>query len=317
MKKLLSIVVPAYNEQDNIPGLYEATLKVLTPVADRYDVEFIFVNDGSRDKTWSVLEHLTVRDERVRALSLSRNFGHQAALMAGYDAAQGDAIVSLDADMQHPPQLILEMLKKWEIGAQVVYARKVNRKDSFFKKTCALIFYKFLDLISDVKIPRNVSDFRLLDKTVLNVIRGCHEKQPYLRGLVAWVGFQQDFVDCPYHERHTGVTGYTWKKMMGLAWDGITGFSLFPLRLAAYVGFLMLLLVGGMSVGALLGSLFLGTHATLTFWLVQLFALILGVQFLVMWLLGEYIGAIHRQGSDRPLYIVAQERGGRNRGQGL
>ncbi len=306
-KKLVSIVVPAYNEQDNIPVLYDAVLQSLSTVIELYDFEFIFVNDGSRDRTWQVLEQLAARDEQVTALSLSRNFGHQAALMAGYEAARGDAIVSLDCDMQHPPHMILEMLTKWEAGAEVVYACRVNRTDSFFKKYCSLMFYRILDFISDVKIPRKVNDFRLLDKKVLEVIKSCHEKLPYLRGLVAWVGFKQEFVEYPHYERHAGVTGYTWKKMFSLAWDGITGFSLFPLRLAAYIGFFILLVVGGMSVGAVLGSLFFGTHVSLMFWLVQLFAGILGLQFLVIWLLGEYIGAMHRQISDRPLYIVAKK----------
>lgn len=305
-KKLLSIIVPAYNEQDNILVLYDATLKVLNLVRDHYDFEFIFVDDGSCDRTWQVLEQLTARDVHVTALSLSRNFGGQAALMAGYDRAYGDAIISLDADMQHPPQLILEMLKKWEDGAEIVYARRIARKENFLKRYSSLLFHRLLDLISDVKIPRNVSDFRLIDKKVLTVIRSCHEKTPYMRGLVAWVGFKYDFVDCPYYERYAGVTGYTWKKMMGLAWDGITGFSLFPVRLAAYIGFFILVVVGGMSVGAVLGGLFLGTHVGLTFWLIQLFAGIFGLQFLVIWLLGEYIGAMQRQGSDRPLYIIAR-----------
>lgn len=310
-KKLVSIVVPAYNEQDNIPVLYDAVLQTLSSVIEWYNFEFIFVNDGSRDNTWHVLEQLAARDERVIALSLSRNFGHQAALMAGYEAARGDAIVSLDADMQHPPYLILEMLKKWESGAQVVYARRISRQDSFLKKYCSLLFYRLLDLISDTKIPRKVNDCRLLDKKVLEVITSCHEKLPYFRGLVAWVGFRQDFVEYQHHERHAGVTGYTWKKMIGLAWDGVTGFSLFPLRLAAYIGFIILLAAGGMTVGGLLGSLFFSAHLGLLFWLSQLFAGILGIQFLVIWLLGEYIGAMHRQISDRPLYIIAQTVGKR------
>jgi polyisoprenyl-phosphate glycosyltransferase len=306
-KKLISIVVPAYNEQDNILVLYDATLKVFAAVDNRYDFEFIFVNDGSRDKTWSVLEQLAQRDPRVIALSFSRNFGHQAALMAGYEAVRGDAIVSLDCDMQHPPQLILEMIQKWEAGAQVVYARRTSRQDKFLKKYLSLLFYWLLDLISDVKIPRKVNDFRLLDRQVLAAMLACHEKQPYFRGLVAWVGFKQDVVEYQHYERHAGVTGYTWKKMIGLAWNGITGYSLFPLRLAAYFGFLILFLVGAISCVALVAGLFFGAHTGLTFWLVQMFIFILGVQFIVMWLLGEYVGAVQCQTSDRPVYIVAQK----------
>lgn len=305
-KKLISIVLPAYNEQENIPVVHDAIVQALSSVEQRYDFEFIFVNDGSRDRTWHVLEQLCARDSRVTALSLSRNFGHQAALMAGYEKARGDAVVSLDADMQHPPIMILEMIKKWEAGAQVVYARRTNRSDNFLKKYFSLAFYRILDFISDVKIPRNVNDFRLLDKKVLAVINACHEKKPYLRGLVAWVGFQQDFVEYPHHERHAGETGYTWKKMFGLAWDGITGFSLFPLRLAAYLGFFMLILVCGMSLGAVLGHVLLGSTTTWMFWLVQLCGLIMSLQFIAMWLLGEYIGAMKQQISDRPLYIVAK-----------
>ena len=227
--------------------------------------------------------------------------------MAGYDVARGDAIVSIDADMQHPPELIVEMIKKWRAGADVVYARKVNRKDNILKKICSLTFYKILDLISDVKIPRNVSDFRLIDKKVLAVIRTCNEKNPYLRGIVAWAGFQQDFIDCQYFKRFSGTTGYTWKKMFSLAWDGVTGFSMFPLRLAAYVGFLMLFFGAGLAVYLVLGSFVWGIQFGLVPWLAEAFLLIVAVQFLVMWLLGEYIGKIHWQEKGRPLYVVAKK----------
>ncbi|MCK5632374.1 glycosyltransferase [bacterium] len=306
-KKLISIVVPVYNEQDNIPVLYEVASRELITLAQEYEYEFIFIDDGSTDRSWDVLQKIAACDDRVSAFSFSRNFGHQAALMAGYSHAKGDAIVSIDADMQHPPELILEMVRKWENGADVVYARKINRKDNIAKKSSAFLFYKLLDLISDVKIPRNVSDFRLIDKKVLAVVLDCKDKSPYLRGLVAWSGFRQEFIDCHYFKRFSGQTGYTWKKMFKLAWDGITGFSMFPLRLAAYIG--MMIIFAGMVAGfyMLYHTFTGGVHFMLVTWLAEALVLMLGMQFLMVWLLGEYVGRIHRQEKGRPLYVVAKK----------
>jgi polyisoprenyl-phosphate glycosyltransferase len=309
-KKLISVVVPVFNEQDNIPVLYEVASKELASISRLYDCEFIFVDDGSTDASWSVLEKLASYDERVSALSFSRNFGHQAALMAGYHAARGDAIVSIDADMQHPPELIVDMVKIWNKGTDIIYARKVNRKDNIFKRWCSLLFYKILDMISDVKIPRNVSDFRLIDKKVLAVLKQCKDKSPYLRGMVAWSGFKQEFIDCRYFKRLSGKTGYTWKKMFGLAWDGVTGFSLFPLRLAAYIG--SLIICAGLVAGSYMfyQTLFHGVHFMLVTWLAEVLVLMLGMQFFMIWMLGEYVGRHYRQEKGRPLYVVAKKTDG-------
>ncbi len=309
-KKLISIVVPVFNEQDNIPVLYEVASKELTAIARSYDYEFIFVDDGSTDHSWDVLEKLAAYDEKVTALSFSRNFGHQAALMAGYNVARGDAIVSIDADMQHPPELIVDMVNIWSKGVEVVYARKINRKDNIVKRLCAFLFYRIQDMISDVKIPRNVSDFRLIDKKVLTVIKQCKDSSPYLRGMVAWSGFKQAFVDCRYFKRLSGKTGYTWKKMFGLAWDGVTGFSLFPLRLAAYFG--SLIIFSGLVAGGYMfyQTLFHGVHFMLVTWLAEVLVLMLGIQFFMIWVLGEYVGRHYRQEKGRPLYIIAKKTDG-------
>jgi len=300
MKKTISIVVPVFNEEENITLLYEAIKHVLQQNKN-YSYEILFIDDGSTDGSWNIIESLSKQDNHIRAFLFSRNFGHQAALMAGYMHAQGDAIISIDADMQHPPALILDMVQAWEQGANIVYARKVNRKDFFAKRWCSFLFYRILDCVSDTKIPRNVSDFRLIDKQVLAVLCACPEQPPYLRGLVAWTGFKEAFVDCQYFERHAGTTGYSWKKMFQLAWSGVVGFALLPLRLAAFFSFILFI------ISCFCGVYFLVQGFDATFLLLTVVCIFLSVQFFILWMLGEYIGAIHVQQKRRPLYIIKKK----------
>jgi len=305
--KLISIIIPAYNEEKNIPLIYIELIKIFNKYLDKYNFELFFVDDGSIDGTLEEVNKLADVDKRVRGLSFSRNFGHQIALTAGYDLASGDAIISMDADMQDPPILIMDMLKKWENGIDIVYARRINRKDGFLKKMTAGIYYALLDRVSDVKIPRNVGDFRLIDKRVLSEIIKCKEKFRYLRGMVAWVGFKSAFVDFDRPNRFNGQTGYTWKKMIKLAVDGFTGFSMFPLKLAAYIG--TFVIITGFSMLLYVTYDFIA-HATpypLYKWLVIFVYIFMGVQFILMWLIGEYIGRIHDQQKNRPLYIIDQK----------
>ncbi|MBX7066628.1 MAG: glycosyltransferase family 2 protein [Parachlamydiales bacterium] len=307
MKQIISIIVPIYNEEGNILILYNELLSITDLISNKYDFEFIFVNDGSRDASWALLNEIASKDVRIKALKFSRNFGHQMALTAGYDIAEGDAIITMDADMQDPPKLILEMIQKWEEGSKIVYARRIDRKDTFMKKLTANLYYKFLDLISDVKIPRNVGDFRLIDQKVLKSLNRCREKARYFRGMVAWTGFPHTFIDFARPNRTAGATGYTWKKMFRLAFDGMTSFSMFPLKVAAYVGLFVIATGSAMFLYISFDALINQTNYPLFKWLVTVIYIFMGVQFILLWFIGEYIGRIHDQQKERPLYIIADK----------
>ena len=305
--KLISLVIPVYNEEQNIPLLYRELKQVFLDMGGEYDYEIIFVNDGSQDGSVGEIKKIIVTDNRVRALSFSRNFGHQAALVAGLEQAQGVAIISLDCDLQDPPSIIKEMLDKWLAGAKVVYARRRSRQDGFLKKQRAAIYYKILDKFSDVKIPRNVGDFRLIDARVLMALKKMPEKDKYLRGLVAWLGFKYDFVDFDRPNRQHGQSGYSWKKMIKLALDGLLNFSFWPLKLglilgigAAVAGLIML-------IGLFLKAIIFGINYPFLDYLAIVIFILIGFLFILIWILGEYIGRIYNGIKDRPLYIVEEK----------
>ena len=306
MKKI-SIILPVFNEEQNIPLVYQELTQELQQLADRFDYEIIFVNDGSKDSSWQKIMRLTQQDPQVKGIAFSRNFGHQAALTAGYDLAFGDIIITMDADLQDPPSLITSMLQRWDGGAHIVYARRTDRKDTFLKRTTANLWYAFFDHISDVSIPRNVGDFRLIDKKVLEYLKQCREKSRYLRGMVAWSGFTHAFVDFKRPNRHAGTTGYTWSKMFKLAFDGMTGFSLFPLKAAAFVGAFVIITGVLMFLYITIDALFFDVYYPLFKWLVTIMYIFMGVQFLLLWIIGEYIGRIFEQQKDRPLYIIDEK----------
>lgn len=307
-KKNISIIIPVYNEQENIPAVYSQVTSIMQSLAALYDYEFIFINDGSKDASWQLLMQLAKGDDKVRALNFSRNFGHQAALTAGYAHAHGDAVVTMDADLQDPPSLLVELLNQWEKGADIVYARRIERKDSFLKRWSAFIYYKLLDTVADVRIPRNVGDFRLLDSQVVQRINHMPEHARYLRGLVAWTGFTQAFVDFKRPDRMAGNTGYTWQKMFKLALDGLTGFSTFPLKLALYFG-LFLIAASASFFSYLCITSILGTAHSFIAWGIGAILFCMGIQSFCLWMLGEYIGRMYEQQKGRPLFIVAQEIG--------
>ncbi len=305
MQKLLSIVLPIFNEAENIDLIYQELTHVLKQL-NEYGYELIFVDDGSSDASWQHIVTLADQDDHVKGIRLSRNFGHQVALSAGYDIASGDAVISMDADLQDPPTLVPHMIQQWREGADIVYARRINRRDTLLKRITAYWFYNLLNYVAEVRMPRHVGDFRLIDKKVLLQLRACKERFRYLRGLVAWTGFTHAFVDFDRPDRKAGSSGYTWAKMCRLAADGLTSFSMFPLKLAAYIGWLVIL-----SAHVLLGYLFIKTffyaeHYSLTAWLAALIYLLVGVQFFLLWILGEYVGRIYDQQKDRPLYIINQ-----------
>lgn len=304
MKKLISILIPAYNEQANIDLVYQKVTDALTEGAPEYDYELIFVDDGSRDRTWQLITDLAQLNSNVRGIKFSRNFGHQIALTAAYDAAQGDAIISMDADLQDPPTLLSRMIHAWESGAHIVYARRINRSDGFFKKITADIYYRLLATVCDVSIPRNVGDFRLIDRKVLDQLKNCKEKARYLRGMVAWTGFKAAYVDFERPNRHAGQTGYTWKKMFKLGFDGLTSFSTFPLMIIGFVGIAALCTVAIVFIYMTYQMIMHKAHYQLSAWLSLAGFTLVGIQSFALWLLGEYVGRIYQESQSRPLYII-------------
>ncbi len=308
-KKKLSFVVPVYNEQENIPLLYQKLIVLLKNQLEGYGVEIIFVNDGSKDSSWNCIKDLIKKDSRVKGVCFSRNFGHQLALTAGYDRATGDAVISLDADLQDPPELIEAMVKKWLEGFEIVYARRSSRNDGFLKDITAFFYYKLLHKVAQVPIPQHVGDFRLIDRAVLTEINRCRERARYLRGMVAWTGFTHTFVNFKRPERIAGTPAYTWSKSIQLALDGLTNFSLFPLKIAAFVGFFVIITGSLMFLYIAVDALVFSVRYPLFKWLVTAVYIFMGVQFLLMWLLGEYIGRIYEQQKNRPLYIVKEDAG--------
>ena len=298
-----SIVVPAYNEETNIRPLYDRLLAVMEPLRESW--ELIFINDGSRDRTLEELEALAKVDNRVRFIDLTRNFGHQPALSAGLAHAQGKAIISMDCDLQDPPELIVEMIDKWREGYDIVYAQRLNfRKDNFLKRSGSKFYYRMLDKFSDVKIPRNVGDFRLVDRRVQDTVNNMEEGSRYLRGMVAWTGFKYTTVDYERPDRESGESEYTLRQLIRLAMSGLFNFSIIPLKFGLYLGMLSIFL-GFLFLGYMMWDVIIvgAKYEFFKFLIVVLF-IFMGFLFMLMWLLGEYIGRIYNEVRKRPVYLV-------------
>nr|WP_122012289.1 glycosyltransferase family 2 protein [Maliibacterium massiliense] len=306
-KPTYSVIVPMYNEEAVIAESYRRLKQVMDGVDAPY--ELVFVNDGSRDTTMDIMRGIAAQDACVRIIDFARNFGHQIAVSAGLDYVQGDAVVIIDADLQDPPELIPDMIAKWKEGYEVVYGKRAKREgENAFKLLTAWAFYRVLDKLSDGRIPRDTGDFRLIDACVVDVLRGMPEKSRFLRGMVAWVGYNQVALEYNRDERWAGETKYPLKKMLKLASDGIMSFSYKPLSWATKAG----VLTGGIALVYLLASFILWcvTRAVPAYHF--LFALLLGVQGIIlcmMGLQGAYIGRIFAQSQGRPLYIVRKTYG--------
>ncbi len=306
MKKLISYVIPFYNEELNIDALHEALIPVFAELSDTYDIEVICVNDGSKDTTYEKLVDLHKKDKRFTVVNFSRNFGHQIAITAGIDMAKGDALVITDADLQDPPKVSLELIRKWEEGYEVVYAQRKTRKDTFFKKLTAHIFYRVLERLASISIPKDTGDFRLIDKKVADTLRQFREKNRFMRGMVSYVGFKQTAVQFDRAERFAGVTQYPLKKMIKLALDGITGFSTVPLKIISQFGFLVSFFSFLGIVYALIMKFFF-PNLTVSGWTLLIISVLFigGVQMVMLGILGTYIGRIYAEVQNRPLYIVS------------
>lgn len=305
MKKI-SYIFPVYNNALSLNTLYKEMNKVMAGL--KYDYEYIFVNDGSKDNSREVIQKLANKDKKVKAIFLSRNFGHQAAVTAGLDVMNGDAVIIMDADMQDPPRVCPDLIKEWENGADVVYAQRRTRKDSFVKKQTATIYYRILSAMSSVDIPRDTGDFRLADRKVVEVVQSMKEYNRFLRGMFSFVGFKQVGVQFDRDARLGGKSEYTFKKMMGLAKDGLFGFSDIPLRFMAKVGYFisMMSIVG--IIYALIIKFFYPSIAV-SGWTITIVAIFFigGTQLIMLGLLGEYIARIYNEVRERPTYIIDEK----------
>jgi dolichol-phosphate mannosyltransferase len=305
MKITYSIIAPIYNEIENLPELYRRVRDVM--VSSKETWELILVDDGSTDGSTEKIRELAQADNHVRPVIFARNFGHQVAITAGWDYARGDAVVIIDADLQDPPEVILELAAKWRDGYEVVYAVRAEREgETWFKTTTAAIFYRLIRWITDVDIPVDTGDFRLMDRKVVDVLKQMKERHRFPRGMSAWVGFKQIGVEYKRAARVAGVTKYPFRKMLKLAANAITGFSYFPLQVATFFGFLSagisILAIPVVAALRLAGSHFFEGQATTLISVLFLG----GVQLISLGILGEYIGRLYDEAKGRPLYIVRE-----------
>ncbi|MBP5247684.1 MAG: glycosyltransferase family 2 protein [Fibrobacter sp.] len=298
---LLSVIVPLFNEQE----IVAKTFSVLEKELEDVEHELIFVNDGSTDKTRSILEDLLKTTPQNKLVNFSRNFGHQAAFSAGLKHAAGDAVVIIDGDLQDPPSLIKEMLAKWREGYQVVYAQRRKRKgETIFKKATAHLFYKLLHSLTSIDIPQDTGDFRLMDRVVVDQLNALPERNRFLRGLVCWVGFKKIGILYDRAERAAGTSKYPLRKMLRLAMDGITGFSTTPLKVSFLMGFFATIIAFGVFIWSILEK-FLSPATTVPGWasLMTVIVFFGGIQLMSIGIVGEYIGRIYEEVKQRPLYI--------------
>ena len=304
MKKV-SLVIPMYYEEEVARECYNRVTRVLSSLQD-YTYEIVFINDGSKDKTLEILEEITEQDTNVKVISFARNFGHQCAVTAGLQEVTGDAIVIIDADLQDPPELIPDMLKLWEDGNEVIYGKRKTRDgESKFKLFTAKMFYQTLNALSDVDIPKDTGDFRLVDKKVVDVINNLPEHNKFLRGLFSWVGFKQTPFEYERKERFAGKTKYPLKKMLKLASDGIISFSTKPLKIVGGLGILSMVISLLILIYAIFSFIF-HLHNLTAGWtsLMVTMTFLGGIILISLWMTGEYIARIYDEVKGRPQYII-------------
>ncbi len=309
MKPIYSIVAPVYNEEGLLERFYERVADTMNRLDEAW--ELVLVNDGSRDKSLSIMRELAARDPHVKYVNFARNFGHQTAVTAGIDYASGNAIILIDSDLQDPPEVIADLIAEWKNGYEVVYAvREKRRGESWFKLATANMFYRVLYRITDVDIPLDTGDFRLMDEKVANVLRQMREHNRFIRGMTSWAGFKQTGVGYERDPREWGETKYPLSKMLGFALDAVTGFSFFPLQIMAYgsavlavLAIVVAIVISFLRLG--MGSEFFGGQATT----IVLLLLLSSFQLFFLFIIGQYIARIYDETRNRPLYVVADAGG--------
>ncbi len=299
----ISVIIPVYNEEDNIHKLHERLKSVLDQIKVTY--EMIFINDGSHDNSMPMIRALSKQYPEVRYIEFSRNFGHQVAVTAGLDKSNGNAVVIIDADLQDPPELIIEMYQKMKSGYQVVYAKRKQRKgESLFKLWTAKLFYRILSRITSISIPVDTGDFRIMDRKIVEILKEMPEKNKYLRGQISWIGFNQTFVEYERQERLGGETGYTFSKMLRFALDGITGFSDLPLKIVTYFGFVVSIFAFFVMLYALYSRYIIEDYVPGWASLMIVILFIGGIQMIAIGIIGEYLSRMNNNIRNRPLYII-------------
>ena len=301
----ISVIIPVYNEEKNIQNLYHRLSKVLHCLGVSY--ELIFVNDGSKDASIGLIKVLSKKYESVKYIDFSRNFGHQIAVTAGLDKTSGDAVVIIDADLQDPPELIIEMYQKRLEGFEVIYAKRKNRRgENFLKLLTASVFYRLLAKMTSISIPVDTGDFRMIDNKIVEVLREMPEKNKYLRGQISWIGFNQTFVEYERQERQAGATGYTYRKMLHFALDGITAFSDVPLKIVTYFGFIVSVIAFFVAIYALLAKFV--WENSVPGWTSLMIAILFigGIQMIAIGIIGEYLSRMNHNIRNRPLYIIRE-----------
>lgn len=302
-----SVVVPVYNEEKVLPETYRRLKAVMEGLAESYEI--IFVNDGSSDRTMPILDQLCEHDRHIRIIDFAKNFGHQTAITAGMDYADGDAVVVIDADLQDPPELIPRMIDRWREGYDVVYGKRKERKgETFFKRVSAAMFYRLMRRMTEVDIPVDTGDFRLIDRRVCDALKSIKERNRYIRGIISWLGFKQIGVEFAREERFAGETKYPLKKMLKFAFDAITSFSFKPLKLSSYLG--MTLSLCSIAYLMFVVWLKLFTDRTVAGWASSMVISLFfnGVVLMMLGIAGEYIGRIYDETKGRPLYVVRRVR---------
>ena len=304
-RRKITLVSPFYNEEKGVQGFFNRVNEVFALLADRYDLEVIAINDGSRDHTYLELIRAKTDNDYLTIVDLSRNFGKEAAISAGLDFATGDVVIPIDSDLQHPPEVVLELIKKWEEGAEVVLAKRVDREtDRLIQKWTATFFYKLHNRISDIDIPADVGDFRLMDRKVVEALKTLPETRRFMKGLFAWVGFRTATVEYKVAPREHGTTSFNTWKLWNFALEGITSFSTAPLRVWTYLGGAVSALSFIYAAYLLIKTVFFGadTPGYASIMITILFAC--GVQLIGIGVLGEYIGRIFAESKKRPVYII-------------
>lgn len=302
---VVSIVLPIYNEQENIRLLVNEIGKELDSFLSDYEI--IMVDDGSTDESLVLIRELASNDPRIKYMSFSRNFGQQAALTAGLDYSNGDAVITMDADLQDPPELLSQMIKAWKEGYEIVYMRRRKRHDSWFKRRSAQLYYNLLKNFSDNQFTSNVGEFRLVDRKVVRELSKLKEKTRYLRGMMFWMGYSHVFIDYDRPNRQRGESGFTLARMIRLGMNGILNFSLFPLRLGLILGmlviptgfFFLIYFIADISINNVVYPLYK--------WLSVITFIFTGFLFILIWILGEYIGKIYNEVKDRPIYLIKEK----------
>ena len=300
----VSVIIPSFNEENNIRPLYDS----LSEHTKEFNTEIIFIDDGSSDKTLDNIKELAAQNKNIRYISFSRNFGHQNALKAGYDNATGDCVISMDADMQHPAELIPEMIRLWKQGYKIVSTKRLQDKSlGIFKRFTSKLYYKILNLLSEIKIESGAADFRLLDKQVVKELQQINEKFLFFRGLIPWLGFSQIQLEYMAAERFSGKTKYSFSKMLHFASDGITSFSVRPLKISIYLGFIIAFIAFLYILYAIYIAVF--TNNAITGWTSTIISVLFigGIQLIMIGILGNYLGKLFMENKNRPNYIIKEK----------